>query len=82
MVRILGKYQAIRHEVLEDTLKVLADIGACMIKDAMNLYKSKVLDKHKCTISDNEYESYRKIIGTHSTTRGYIQVFFSINTVR
>ena len=46
-----GKYQAIRHEVLEDTLKVLADKGACMIKDVMNLYKSKILDKHKCTMN-------------------------------
>ena len=42
-----------------------------MIKDAMNLYKSIILDKHQFTISDGDYESYRKILKTQLSTMGY-----------
>ena len=59
-----GKYQTIRDEVLVIALKQLEEKGACMVKDAISLYKGKILDKHVCTISDNECESYRKIIKT------------------
>ena len=30
-----GKYQTVRDEVLEYSLKLLKDKGACMVKDAM-----------------------------------------------
>ena len=66
-----GKYQIIRIEVLECTLKLLKDNGACMVKDAINRYKDIILHKHKCTITENECESYRKTLKTQLESRGY-----------
>ena len=60
-----GKYQSIRDKVLEYSLKILRNNDAFMVKDTMNLFKDKILQQHGCTISDNDWESYRKTLGTH-----------------
>ena len=75
-----GKYQTIRDEVLKYSLKLMKDKGACMVKDAMNLFKDKILDQHGCTVSDNDCESHRKILGKTISNQG-IQVILSNKTV-
>ena len=34
----------------------MKDKGACMVQDAMNLFKDKILDQYGCTVSDNDCE--------------------------
>ena len=46
----------------------MKDKGACMVKDAMNLFKDKILDQYGCTI---DYENHWKILGKQLATRGY-----------
>ena len=50
---------------------MLGNNGAFMVKDAMNLFKDKILQQHGCTINDNDWESYWKTLGTQLETRGY-----------
>ena len=72
-----GKYQTICDEVLEYSLKLLKDKGACMVKDATNLFKDKILDQCGCSVSDNDWESYQKTLGTKLETRGYKSYFLA-----
>ena len=71
-----GKYQSIRDEVLEYSLKMLKDKVVCLVRDAMNLFKGKIL-QHTCAVTDSEWNSYRKTLGTQLESRGYKSYFMA-----
>ena len=48
-----------------------------MVRDAMNLFKDKILQQHKCAVTDSEWESYRKTLGTQLESRGYKSYFMA-----
>ena len=56
---------------------MLGNNGAFMVKDAMNLFKDKILQQPGCSISDNDWESYWKTLGTHLEIRGYKSYFLA-----
>ena len=65
-----GKYQLICDKVLEYSLKMLKDKGVYLVRDAINLFKDKILQQHACAVTDSEWESYRKTLGTQLESRG------------
>lgn len=72
-----GKYQLICDKVLEYSLKMLKDKGVCLVRDAMNLFKDKILQQHTCAVTDSEWENYRKTLGTQLESRGYKSYFMA-----
>ena len=50
---------------------MLKDKGVCLVRDAMNLFKDKILQQHTCAVTDSEWDSYRETLGTQLESRGY-----------
>ena len=70
-----GKYALARNKVLEHAMEVLRADGACMIKNIMDMYRNLVIEMYEEDISNNEQESFRKIMKTKLSLSGYLSYY-------